>query len=101
VRPEDSPPVELVRMRILHETQEYLDVDAETHTRQAARADTCERHPHGSPTCWHDATVDELREAGKAIMLAPSLAVCEALLRGETVPLSQLEPVWVARLGRR
>jgi hypothetical protein len=35
------------------------------------------------------------------MMLAPSLAVGEALLRGESVPLDRLDPEWVARLGRR
>jgi hypothetical protein len=37
----------------------------------------------------------------RAIMLAPTIEVCRALLRGESVPLSQLDPKWVERLGRR
>jgi hypothetical protein len=37
----------------------------------------------------------------RAIMLAPSLEVCRALLRGETVPLERLDPEWVKRFGRR
>lgn len=34
------------------------------------------------------------------MMLAPSLEVCEALLRGQTVPVERLDPVWVKRFGR-
>jgi len=43
----------------------------------------------------------ELRAVWKAMMLAPTLEVCEALLRGESVPLEQLDPEWVKRFGRR
>jgi hypothetical protein len=32
-------------------------------------------------------------------MLAPSLEVCEALLRGERLPIGRLDPEWVRRLG--
>jgi hypothetical protein len=46
----------------------------------------------------HDWDVNALY---RAIMLAPTLAICEALLRGETVPLSKLDQEWVRRLGRR
>ena len=35
----------------------------------------------------------------RAMMLAPSLEVCEALLRGESVPIDRLDPVWVRRFG--
>lgn len=35
----------------------------------------------------------------RAFMLSPSIEVCEALLRGESVPLSRLDPVWVRRFG--
>jgi hypothetical protein len=35
----------------------------------------------------------------RAFILAPSIEVCEALLRGESVPLSRLDPVWVRRFG--
>lgn len=35
----------------------------------------------------------------RAFMLAPSIEVCEALLRGESVPVSRLDPVWVRRFG--
>lgn len=35
----------------------------------------------------------------RAIMLAPTVELCEALLRGETVPISMLDPVWVKRFG--
>jgi hypothetical protein len=34
---------------------------------------------------------------GKAVMLAPSLDVCEALLRGEDVPRDRLDRVWRRR----
>jgi hypothetical protein len=36
-----------------------------------------------------------------AMMLAPRVEICEALLRGEGVPLDRLDPEWVARFGRR
>jgi hypothetical protein len=32
-------------------------------------------------------------------MLAPSIEVCEALLRGENVPLERLDLEWVRRFG--
>jgi hypothetical protein len=48
-----------------------------------------------------DSPPHDLAALYRAVMLAPTLQVCEALLRGETVPLSQLDPVWVARLGVR
>jgi hypothetical protein len=38
---------------------------------------------------------------GRAIMLAPTLHICEALLRGENVPLSKLNPRWVRKYGIR
>jgi hypothetical protein len=31
----------------------------------------------------------------KAVRLAPTLEICEALLRGEHVPTSKLDPDWV------
>ena len=46
-----------------------------------------------------------LRAAGdrywQAIMLARDLETCEALLRGEAVPVSRLDPVWMRRFGLR
>ena len=36
----------------------------------------------------------------RALVLAPDIATCEALLRGEAVPLSRLDPLWAARLRR-
>jgi hypothetical protein len=36
----------------------------------------------------------------KAIRLAPSLEVCEALLQGEKVHSSRLDPHWVKAYGR-
>jgi hypothetical protein len=38
---------------------------------------------------------------GRAIMLAPTLDICRALLRGENVPLSKLNPVYVRKYGIR
>lgn len=35
----------------------------------------------------------------KAVMLAPRIETCEALLRNEPVPLSALDPVWAKRFG--
>ncbi len=37
--------------------------------------------------------------AWRAVMLSPSIEVCEALLRGESVPVDRLDPVWVKRFG--
>jgi hypothetical protein len=35
----------------------------------------------------------------KAVMLAPRIETCEALLRRQPVPTSALDPVWVKRFG--
>jgi hypothetical protein len=35
----------------------------------------------------------------RAIMLAPTLEVCVALLNREPVPVSRLDPAWVKALG--
>lgn len=37
----------------------------------------------------------------RAIVLAPTLPICVALLTGEHVPLNTLDPLWVRRLGLR
>jgi hypothetical protein len=50
---------------------------------------------------WANATPAEIAALYRAVMLAPTLEVCEALLRDEQVPLSRLDPVWVRKLGRR
>jgi hypothetical protein len=47
------------------------------------------------------ASEEEVRNCWKAMMLADSLEVCEALLRGESVPVERLRPEWVKRFGRR
>lgn len=45
---------------------------------------------------------DEECAAGwRAMMLAPSIEVCRALLVGESVPLSALRAEWVERFGLR
>lgn len=46
-------------------------------------------------------TVQAWRRVWRAVMLSPSLEVCEALLRGERVPLDRLDPDWVRRFGLR
>ena len=43
----------------------------------------------------------ELARVHRAIMLAPTIEICEALLRGERVPITLLDPVWVAKFGLR
>lgn len=42
---------------------------------------------------------EEYRQGFKALMLSTSLATYHALLRGEEVPISQLDPKWVERYG--
>lgn len=37
----------------------------------------------------------------KALVVSPTVDICRALLRGESVPIEQLDRVAVARLGRR
>jgi hypothetical protein len=76
-------------MRLLHETSEYLDAE---HDWQISSRK--ERAPG-----WPSATHAELAGLYRAVMLSPSLEVCEALLRSEKVPLHKLDPEWVRRLG--
>ena len=45
---------------------------------------------------WPDA-----RRLWRALALAPTIRLCEALLDGEAVPLADLDGGWVARLGLR
>jgi hypothetical protein len=40
-----------------------------------------------------------LRRIFSAVMLATSVEVCDALIRGERVPIERLDPEWVARFG--
>jgi hypothetical protein len=35
----------------------------------------------------------------KALMLSPTIEICEALLDGESVPMDRLDPEWVRRFG--
>lgn len=44
---------------------------------------------------------EDIRKLARAVMLSPTLDVCEALLRGEHVPTSRLDPAWVRRYGMR
>jgi hypothetical protein len=41
----------------------------------------------------------ELERIFRAMVLAPRVEVADALLRGESVPVEELDPEWVARLG--
>jgi hypothetical protein len=41
----------------------------------------------------------ELQRIYQAMMLAPQVDVCDALLRGESVPPEHLDPDWVKRFG--
>jgi hypothetical protein len=40
-----------------------------------------------------------MRAVWQAVVLSPTLQVCEALLRGEAVPIDALDPEWVWRFG--
>jgi len=42
-----------------------------------------------------------LERLWRAVMLAPSIEVCGASLRGESVPLDRLDKEWAERFGRR
>jgi hypothetical protein len=53
----------------------------------------------GSPHAAAEAR--RLARIWRAIMLAPSLEVCEALLRAESVPVDHLDAEWVKRFGMR
>jgi hypothetical protein len=49
---------------------------------------------------WADATDHELRLVFAALMLSGGkLTICEALLRGEHVPVDRLDPEWAERYG--
>jgi hypothetical protein len=45
------------------------------------------------------ASADDTRRTWRAMMLAPMLEVCAALLRGEAVPTERLDAEWVKRFG--
>jgi hypothetical protein len=45
---------------------------------------------------WRD---EQTQRGLKAVQLAPSLAVCRALLAGQHVPVSQLDQRWRSRYG--
>jgi hypothetical protein len=46
-------------------------------------------------------TDEECRRGWQAMMLAPTIEIYAALLRGEHVPLSSLDPQWVKRFYLR
>jgi hypothetical protein len=48
-----------------------------------------------------DLTPEQTRHIWKAIMLAPRVETCEALLKHQPVPRSALDPMWVKRLGTK
>lgn len=52
------------------------------------------------PWALHEPGTDVAR-LYRAVMLAPTVHVCEALLRGEHVPVSDLDPESVRRLSGR
>lgn len=59
-------------------------------------------HQHISTRGWDEATDAEVMQLDKAVMLSGgNLAICEALLRGEHVPIDKLDPVYVAKYGMR
>ena len=66
--------------------------------------------PPGGFASWDDymreiestvdrAVYDDCRRVGKAMRLAPSLDVFEALLARQPVPVAALDPVWRRRYG--
>jgi hypothetical protein len=44
---------------------------------------------------------DHANQLWRAMMLAPTLTICRALLAGETVDPSTLNQTWLLRFGRR
>jgi hypothetical protein len=51
---------------------------------------------------WATATTRDVIRLGKAVALSNgNLTICEALLRGEHVPIDQLSQTWVKRYGIR
>jgi hypothetical protein len=46
-------------------------------------------------------SAEECRRGWQAMTLAPTIEICQALLRGESVPADKLRVEWVARFGRR
>ena len=79
---------------------------------QGVRIPSVESHvaPPGDFESWDDymAAVearfdrdayDDCKRVGKAMRLAPSLEVFDALLAGQPVPASALDPAWRRRYG--
>jgi hypothetical protein len=50
---------------------------------------------------WDNLTDEQTQALAASVMLAPTLEICEALLRGEQVPPSQLDQTQMARYGVR
>ena len=42
---------------------------------------------------------EQSRRIWRAMMLSPTVEVCDALLRGESMPAEKLDASWVARFG--
>lgn len=70
------------------------------------------RFTHEAPVHTHEEIVDYLRcdtrldpltdaREWRALVLAPSLVVWQALLEGQDVPVSALDPLWARRFGLR
>lgn len=49
----------------------------------------------------HDPERDFWNLMWRVLVLSPTIEVCVALLRGEDVPTSRLDPEWLERLGWR
>lgn len=49
----------------------------------------------------HEPEAEYWRAVWRAVVLSPNVETCEALLRGESVPLGRLGPEWCRRFGRR
>jgi hypothetical protein len=56
---------------------------------------------HERPTESQDEEREFTQRVFVAMMLAPTIEICEALLRGERVPVDCLDPEWVQRFGWR
>jgi hypothetical protein len=89
---------------------DWLFVERDRRLRALAR-DNPYRHPPNKRT-WQDwdeiarqtapeppLSQDEELLFMKCIRLAPDLATCEALMRGENVPKSRLDPQWAKAYG--
>jgi hypothetical protein len=54
---------------------------------------------HYSDPYLVDLTPQQTRDLWKALVLAPTVEVCEALINAQDVPRSALDPTWAKRFG--